>query len=236
MNDKEIKRDTAQLIKLVRQRFNEAHSQQFSFSLDAHEVELMRLRAKVIDDSPEVGIKGVERGSETEPPKSAIIDKKSITIGGQGVEAVFWNREAINCQGYIISGPAVITEMDANTLILPGFYGEIDEMGNLLIWPLKEPQEMAKEEPKASSKSAEEIVAGGPLISTLVSSSLQSIRREMDTLVLRCAMSPAIRDQQDEFNVIANPKGQMLVGQFGSFIPSFLDLWKGSIEEGDVFV
>jgi hypothetical protein len=28
-------------------------------------------------------------------------------------------------------------------------------------------------------------------------------------------MSPAIRDQQDEFNVITNTRGQMLVGQFG---------------------
>lgn len=28
----------------------------------------------------------------------------------------------------------------------------------------------------------------------------------------------------------------MLVGQFGSFIPDFLQVWKGTIEEGDVFV
>ena len=49
-------------------------------------------------------------------------------------------------------------------------------------------------------------------------------------------MSPAIRDQQDEFNVITNKEGKMLVGQFGSFIGQFLDSWKGTIEEGDVFV
>lgn len=49
-------------------------------------------------------------------------------------------------------------------------------------------------------------------------------------------MSPAIRDQQDEFNVITNTRGQMLVGQFGSFITQFLKNWKGTIEEGDVFV
>lgn len=58
----------------------------------------------------------------------------------------------------------------------------------------------------------------------------------MDRLMLRCAMSPAIRDQQDEFNVITNPEGQMLVGQFRSFIPSFLQSWKGTVEEGDLFV
>lgn len=49
-------------------------------------------------------------------------------------------------------------------------------------------------------------------------------------------MSPAIREQQDEFNVITNTRGQMLVGQFGSFITQFLKMWTGTIEEGDVFV
>jgi 5-oxoprolinase (ATP-hydrolysing) len=49
-------------------------------------------------------------------------------------------------------------------------------------------------------------------------------------------MSPAIQDQQDEFNVITNKEGKMLVGQFGSFIWQFLDSWNGSIEEGDAFV
>ena len=48
--------------------------------------------------------------------------------------------------------------------------------------------------------------------------------------------SPAIREQQDEFNVITTPDGKMLVGQFGSFVGLFLDAFKGTIEEGDVFV
>ena len=235
LNEEEIQCGTAQLTNLIRERFNEAHTQQFSFSLDSHEVELMRLRAKVTDDSPDVDVKGVEGDSKKDPPESAIVDKKKITVEGKSIEAVFWNRGAINHQGYVIHGPAVITEMDANTLILPGCYGEIDKMGNILIRPLEDTQAKMNG-PKHTSKSAESIVAEDPLISTLVSSSLQSIRREMDSLMLRCAMSPAIRDQQDEFNVIANPKGQMLVGQFGSFIPSFLEMWKGSIDEGDVFV
>lgn len=31
-------------------------------------------------------------------------------------------------------------------------------------------------------------------------------------------------------------EGKMVVGQFGSFIGQFLDQWKGTIEEGDVFI
>lgn len=195
----------------------------------------MRLRAKVIDDSSEVDINPIEKADSKEPPASAIVDKRKITLEGKEIDATFWNRATLNKQGYVIPGPAIITEMDANTLILPDHHGEIDNMGNILIWKTEDSKPRFKGS-KYSPEAAEIAVAEDPLISTLISSSLASIRREMDTLMLRCAMSPAIREQQDEFNVISNPDGLMLVGQFGSFVPSFLEMWKGTIEEGDVFV
>jgi N-methylhydantoinase B len=48
-------------------------------------------------------------------------------------------------------------------------------------------------------------------------------------------MSPAIREQHDEFPLVATPGGKMVVGQFGSFIAGFLQNYKGTINEGDVF-
>ena len=210
--------------------------QQFSFSLDSHEVEIMRLRAKVIDASSEVDIRELEAANDKSPPNSAVIERKDITVNGKTMEAVFLDRAAMSEYGCMIDGPAIISEMDSNTLILPGYYGEIDKMGNILIWPSDKSQAKNNTALNHSPETARETVVDDPLISTMISSSLQSIRREMDSLMLRCAMSPAIREQQDEFNVISNPKGQMLVGQFGSFIPSFLEIWTGTIEEGDVFM
>ena len=67
-------------------------------------------------------------------------------------------------------------------------------------------------------------------------SGLKNARFEMDVLVTRAAMSPAIREQQDEYPMIAEPGGLMIAGQFGSFIADFLKLWKGSIEPGDFFI
>ena len=40
----------------------------------------------------------------------------------------------------------------------------------------------------------------------------------MDAVLFRTAMSPGIREQHDEFPMIANREGKMVVGQFGSFI------------------
>jgi 5-oxoprolinase (ATP-hydrolysing) len=209
------------------------HEQQFGFSLEKAELETMRMRAKVIDASEEVAIKPIEEGKDSTPPEGAIMMKQEITYEGNKVEATYWDRSKIMQAGIKIFGPAVISEMDSNTLILPGYVGEVDSMGNILIWPA---QKKTEDKATHTKESAAQLIVEQPLISTLVSSALGSIRREMDTLMLRCAMSPAIREQQDEFNVITNTRGQMLVGQFGSFITQFLNGWKGTIEEGDVFV
>ncbi len=55
-------------------------------------------------------------------------------------------------------------------------------------------------------------------------------------MLFRTAMSPGIREQHDEFPLIANLEGKMVVGQFGSFIHGFMQGYDGTIEEGDIFL
>jgi 5-oxoprolinase (ATP-hydrolysing) len=235
MTAPDLEKETEVVLAELRTKFAATHEQQFSFSLGTDiDLEIMRLRVKATDASPEVKIQPIEDAPSSSPPETAIMSKSMITVNGEQVEAVFWDRDQITKKGYKVFGPCIVTEMDSNTLILPGYFGEIDRMGNILIRPVEEKE--WDEEVIHTPESAKKYVQENPLVPTLISSSLGSIRREMDTLMLRCAMSPAIREQQDEFNVITNIKGQMLVGQFGSFIGQFLDSWKGTIEEGDVFV
>jgi 5-oxoprolinase (ATP-hydrolysing) len=134
------------------------------------------MRAKVIDASEEVAIKRIEQAESPTPPGEAISFKQEITYEGKKVEATFWNREQITKAGIKIVGPAIVSEMDSNTLILPGHFGEIDSMGNILIWP-----EDNKTEEKIvhTKESAVQLVNEQPLIPTLVASALGSIRREM---------------------------------------------------------
>jgi N-methylhydantoinase B len=70
----------------------------------------------------------------------------------------------------------------------------------------------------------------------IIESALRNARSEMDTVLFRTAMSPGIREQHDEFPMIANLEGKMVVGQFGSFIWGFLQGYDGTIEEGDIFL
>jgi N-methylhydantoinase B len=68
----------------------------------------------------------------------------------------------------------------------------------------------------------------------IIENALRNARIEMDATLVRTAMSPGIREQGDAFPLIADAKGRMIVGQFGSFIGGFLDGWDGTIEDGDM--
>ncbi len=70
----------------------------------------------------------------------------------------------------------------------------------------------------------------------IIESALRNARYEMDTVLFRTAMSPGIREQHDEFPMIANTDGKMVVGQFGSFIWGFMKGYDGTVEEGDIFL
>ncbi|PYH66610.1 hydantoinase/oxoprolinase [Aspergillus vadensis CBS 113365] len=219
--------------RVLQDAFNKKHQQQFGYCLPDFELELMRIGVILEDGSSDVELTVVPKAESSEPPSSAVIGTQVIIIEGREQLATVWEREKITLEGIRVTGPCIITEMDSNTLILPGYSGEIDRLGNILILPIAEQPPPTKQH---TSESAAELMCSNPLIATLISSSLACIRGEMDKLMLRCSMSPAIREQQDEFNVITTAEGKMLVGQFGSFIKEFLGVWTGSIEEGDVFV
>ncbi|KAJ5309048.1 hypothetical protein N7508_004427 [Penicillium antarcticum] len=218
---------------LLRQKFDQQHQQMFTYCLPDFELELMRLGVVLEDASPSIDIPQVEKATFPSPDPDAKIGEQTIIVQGKKQLATLWDRQKVTKENIQLTGPCIVSEMDSNTLILPGYYGEIDSIGNILINPLEKRPAVATNH---TAESAKKFVESTPLVPTLISSTLASIRSEMDQMMLRCSMSPAIREQQDEFNVITDCEGKMLVGQFGSFITQFLEVWTGTIEEGDVFI
>jgi len=79
-------------------------------------------------------------------------------------------------------------------------------------------------------------VAVDPVTLEIIENALRNARAEMDATLFRTALSPGIREQGDAFPLIADRRGRMVVGQFGSFIDGFLRGFDGAIEEGDVIL
>ena len=53
-----------------------------------------------------------------------------------------------------------------------------------------------------------------PITLDIIENAMMNARHEMDAVLFRTAMSPGIREQHDEFPMIANLEGKMVVGQF----------------------
>ncbi|GAM07695.1 hydantoinase B/oxoprolinase family protein, partial [Novosphingobium sp. MBES04] len=73
-----------------------------------------------------------------------------------------------------------------------------------------------------------------PVTLEVIENALRNARIEMDATLVRTAMSPGIREQGDAFPLIADHKGRMIVGQFGSYIGPFLEGYEGTVEDGDM--
>jgi N-methylhydantoinase B len=75
-----------------------------------------------------------------------------------------------------------------------------------------------------------------PVTLDIIEGALKSARYEMDAVLFRSAMSPVIREQHDEFPMITDPRGRMVVGQFGAYINEMMADWDQGIYEGDVIL
>ena len=70
----------------------------------------------------------------------------------------------------------------------------------------------------------------------LIENALRNARHEMDAVLFRSAMSPVIREQHDEFPMITDAKGRMIVGQFGSYVSEMLKEQNFTLRPGDVIL
>ena len=222
-----MKLDSLQNIGLgyLHELFEAEHDQLFSYRLSS-DVELVNLRVIAEEVKTELPIKMLDNATSTNPPDSSVSSRTNLVFQGREFpDSPVWDRLSLK-NGHAVLGPCIISEMDSNTVILPGFRAEVDAVGNILIQRATERQ----------AYEGLDIKQLDTVTVDIFENALRNARNEMDTLMTRTTMSPAIREQQDEFNVIAEPTGKMIVGQMGSFIGEFLDVWKDTIEPGDIFL
>ncbi len=118
-------------LQAVAARFDATHAQLFTFALDAPH-ELVNLRSVVQGRETLVRPQSIGRGGTD--PAAAVVEQTTMFVDGSDVPARIYDRARLQA-GNRIPGPAVITEMDATALILPGHVGETDTFGNILIRP-----------------------------------------------------------------------------------------------------
>jgi N-methylhydantoinase A len=109
--------------------FDAEHERLFSFLLTVDH-ELVNARATVTGPRPSVTPVTLEPSEG--PPEP--MDTHPIFVEGRSVDADIYDRLALRA-GHVLSGPAIVTEMDSTTLILPGHAATVHASGSLLIRP-----------------------------------------------------------------------------------------------------
>jgi N-methylhydantoinase A len=111
--------------------FDREHQRLFMFDLDL-EHELVNLRAVARGEAPTVTAPPLDQG--TGDPASAHTETARVHVDGEDVDAGVYDRSLLRA-GDVVPGPAIVTEMDSTTLVLPRHHATVDPIGNLLIRP-----------------------------------------------------------------------------------------------------
>lgn len=115
----------------VAERFDALHEQLFTFALDA-EKEFVNLRSVV--QGPPANVQARAMNAASGSVEHAVVADHTLYADGAEHAAKIYDRAKL-APGHVVPGPAVVTEMDSTTLILPGHHAEVDKVGNLLIRP-----------------------------------------------------------------------------------------------------
>ncbi len=114
-------------------KFREVHYQNYSFNID-HEVEIVNLRAVALGIVPKVELQKHKKMGKN--AVKARTGTQKIYFRGKWIPAAVYDRVKLQA-GNRIEGPAIVTQNDSTTLILPGHFGDVDVYENILIWPKK---------------------------------------------------------------------------------------------------
>ena len=204
----------------ISERFAQAHEQEYGFRLTSV-VEVVNLRAVAL---------GLAVPATPPPPPPATTAVEDAAIGSQRIyhkaewlEATLYDRSLLS-PGHTLEGPAVVVQADSTTLVMPEATAAIDAWSNIVI------------RQKAEAATADQVES--PIVIDIVENALKNIRREMDAVIFRAAMSTVIREEHDSFPLIADSEGRMLAGQFGWPMAEFFEkeFPKEDLEPGDVLI
>lgn len=118
-------------VALLTDQFDGEHEQLFTFKLDdGHEILMIRAVAK----AKARAIAERQVGETGMSLQQCEIAPNKFYYEGDWHDANIYDRNKLNA-GLQVPGPAIVSEMDSTTVVLPGYVAEVDAVGNLLINP-----------------------------------------------------------------------------------------------------
>jgi N-methylhydantoinase A len=117
---------------LLTEQFDAEHEQLFTFKLDdGHEILMIRAVAKARTQA----IAELRRGKAGTTLEECVLHQSKFFYEGAWHDALIYDRDKLH-EGLEVAGPAIVSEMDSTTVVLPDYKANVDTIGNLLINPI----------------------------------------------------------------------------------------------------
>lgn len=111
--------------------FKETHEKNYGFNIDSS-IEIVNLRCVGTGQVRKVELPKYEAGDED--ATSAMTEMYQAWFDGKQMDTKIYDRDKLR-PGHKIAGPAIVTQKDSTTVILPEHHGKVDEYLNILIYP-----------------------------------------------------------------------------------------------------
>jgi N-methylhydantoinase A len=116
----------------LEERFNGLHEQLYGFRMPETACEIVNLRAVGYGAVPKPELPTGTLGSED--ASDAVVDEQQVVFDGQQVPTKIYDRSKLQ-PGGTLEGPAIVTEFDSTTVVLPDYRAAVDANFNILITP-----------------------------------------------------------------------------------------------------
>ena len=114
------------------ERFNQLHEQLYGFRMPGTQSEIVNLRAVGSGSVPKPELPvGSASGADA---SGAIVEEHEIIFHGDRLSTKLYDRARL-APGNRFDGPAIVTEFDSTTVVLPDYVAEVDANFNILINP-----------------------------------------------------------------------------------------------------
>jgi N-methylhydantoinase A len=116
---------------MIRQAFEASYQAQFSRKLPGIAVKIVTLRTAAIGRRPHFDLAALAPSPEASIDKARLEDR-NVWFDGAWHRASIWSRLELPI-GAVISGPAILEQPDATTVVEPGLVARVDALGNVII-------------------------------------------------------------------------------------------------------
>jgi 5-oxoprolinase (ATP-hydrolysing) len=217
-------------IRAIQAAFETAHRRRYGFIGEAKPlvVEAVSVEAIAAENGEDEDREGEFDGPLTEPVGSA-----KLFSGGREHDAPVFDRNALR-QGQAIDGPAILFEATATTVIEPGWRGESDRRGNLIL-------ERVAALPRRTASGTD----ADPVLLEIFNNLFMAIAEQMGVALQNTAYSINIKERLDFSCALFDRAGALIanaphmpvhLGSMGESVETIIRSRGATMKRGDVYM